>query len=145
MINTVWNPVSCVTTVLDIFVCFAENFRQINERVNDRLYDVSTEYEQLPLNFHLTSVYDLSLHEAFSRVVHKLVESLAYLEHLLNVFIAVRSFFPVQAAAQTFIYGRISNVQKHTCTMSSRDYTLQQMLRLSMRRHIVSPVIFSSW
>jgi Ras-related GTP-binding protein C/D len=56
--------------------------------VNDRLYDLSAEYEQLQLNFHLTSVYDLSLHEAFSRVLHKLVDSLAYLEHLLNVFIA---------------------------------------------------------
>ncbi|TFK98592.1 Gtr1/RagA G protein conserved region-domain-containing protein [Pterulicium gracile] len=65
-----------------------ENFRQINERVNDRLYDLSADYEQLPLNFHLTSIYDSSLHEAFSRVIHKLVDSLAYLEHLLNVFIA---------------------------------------------------------
>lgn len=68
-----------------------ENFRQIHERVSDRLLDVSSEYEQMPLNFHLTSVYDHSLHEAFSRVVHKLIDSLPYLEDLLNVFCAVRS------------------------------------------------------
>lgn len=41
------------------------------------------------LNFHLTSVYDNSLHEAFSKVLHKLIDSLPYLEELLNVFCAV--------------------------------------------------------
>ncbi|CAA7266983.1 unnamed protein product [Cyclocybe aegerita] len=65
-----------------------ENFRQIHERVSDRLLDMSPEYEQMQLNFHLTSVYDHSLHEAFSRVLHKLIESLPYLEELLNVFCA---------------------------------------------------------
>jgi Gtr1/RagA G protein conserved region len=68
----------------------SENFRQIHERVTDRLLDSSSEYEQIPLNFHLTSVYDHSLHEAFSRVLHKLIASLPYLEELLNVFCAVR-------------------------------------------------------
>ncbi|KAG5638484.1 hypothetical protein H0H81_012416 [Sphagnurus paluster] len=65
-----------------------ENFRQIHERVADRLLDISPEYEQVQLNFHLTSVYDHSLHEAFSKVLHKLVDSLPYLEDLLNVFCA---------------------------------------------------------
>ncbi|PPQ63847.1 hypothetical protein CVT24_009060 [Panaeolus cyanescens] len=65
-----------------------ENFRQIHERVSDRLLDLSPEYEQMQLNFHLTSVYDHSLLEAFSRVLHKLIESLPYLEELLNVFCA---------------------------------------------------------
>jgi Ras-related GTP-binding protein C/D len=75
---------------------FSENFRQIQERVTDRLLDSSSEYEQMPLNFHLTSVYDHSLHEAFSRVLHKLIASLPYLEELLNVFCAVRlTFFTV--------------------------------------------------
>lgn len=66
---------------------FLENFRQIHERVMDRL---SEEYEQMHLNFHLTSVYDHSLHEAFSKVLHKLIDSLPYLEELLNVFCGVR-------------------------------------------------------
>jgi Ras-related GTP-binding protein C/D len=65
-----------------------ENFRQIHERVMDRLADESPEYEQVPLNFHLTSVYDYSLQDAFSRVIHKLIDSLPYLENLLNVFCA---------------------------------------------------------
>ncbi|KAG1743957.1 Gtr1 raga G protein Gtr2 [Suillus paluster] len=63
-----------------------ENFRQIHERVMDRLLDESPEFEQFPLNFHLTSIYDHSLREAFSRVLHKLIDSLPYLEELLNVF-----------------------------------------------------------
>ncbi|KZP23758.1 Gtr1/RagA G protein Gtr2 [Athelia psychrophila] len=66
-----------------------ENFRQIHERVNDRLQDILPDYEQLnPLDFHLTSVYDHSVHEAFSRVLHKLIGSLPYLEDLLNIFCA---------------------------------------------------------
>jgi Ras-related GTP-binding protein C/D len=72
------------------FVSFTENFRQIHERVSDRLLEISPDYEQVQLNFHLTSVYDHSLHEAFSKVLHKLVDSLPYLEDLLNVFCAVR-------------------------------------------------------
>ncbi|KIM40025.1 hypothetical protein M413DRAFT_19697 [Hebeloma cylindrosporum] len=81
--------------ILEVFVHKAEklqeddkieNFRQIHERVSDRLLDISPEYEQMQLNFHLTSVYDHSLHEAFSRVLHKLIQSLPFLEELLNVF-----------------------------------------------------------
>src|SRR6202035_549853 len=67
-----------------------ENFRQIDERIQDRLGDMSAEYSQVPINFHLTSVYDHSILEAFSRVLHKLIGSLPYLEELLNVFCAVR-------------------------------------------------------
>ncbi|KAI0783950.1 Gtr1/RagA G protein conserved region-domain-containing protein [Irpex lacteus] len=65
-----------------------ENFRHIQQRVLDELLDESPEYEQIPINFHLTSIYDHSLHEAFSRVLQKLVGSLPYLEDLLNVFCA---------------------------------------------------------
>ena len=43
----------------------------------------------MPINFQLTSIYDHSLHDAFSRVLHKLIDSLPYLEDLLNVFCAV--------------------------------------------------------
>lgn len=65
-----------------------ENYRQINDRVLDRLIDINPDYEHLPINFHLTSVYDHSLHESFSKVLQKLVESLPYIEELLNVFCA---------------------------------------------------------
>lgn len=68
----------------------SENFRQIQERVTDRLLDLAPEYEGIQPNFYLTSVYDHSLREAFSRVLHKLIDSLPYLEDMLNVFCAVR-------------------------------------------------------
>ncbi|KJA14372.1 hypothetical protein HYPSUDRAFT_49256 [Hypholoma sublateritium FD-334 SS-4] len=83
--------------ILEVFVHKAEklqeddkieNFRQIHERVSDRLLDMSPEYEQMQLNFHLTSIYDNTLHEAFSRVLQKLTEPLPYLEELMNVFCA---------------------------------------------------------
>lgn len=72
----------------------AENFRQVTERVIDRLADEGPEFEEVPLNFHLTSVYDHSLHNGFSRVLQKLIDSLSYLEGLLNVFCLVRRFLP---------------------------------------------------
>jgi Ras-related GTP-binding protein C/D len=57
---------------------------------------MESECEQMPYNFHLTSVYDHSLHEAFSKVLHKLVHSLPFLEDLLNVFCAVCGHFPLR-------------------------------------------------
>lgn len=68
-----------------------ENYRQINERVLDRLVDINPEFEHLPINFYLTSVYDHSLHESFSKVLQRLIDSLPFLEELLNVFCAVGS------------------------------------------------------
>ena len=84
---------SCLIFILSrqLIKTWTENFRQIHERVSDRLLDISPEYEQMQLNSHLTSVYDHSLYEAFSKVLHKLIESLPYLEELLNVFCAVSS------------------------------------------------------
>ncbi|EMD34017.1 hypothetical protein CERSUDRAFT_67628 [Gelatoporia subvermispora B] len=63
-----------------------ENFRHLQQRVMDELMYIGNEYEQLPINFQLTSIYDHSLHDAFSRVMHKLIDCLPYLEDLLNVF-----------------------------------------------------------
>ncbi|RPD59584.1 hypothetical protein L226DRAFT_486983 [Lentinus tigrinus ALCF2SS1-7] len=63
-----------------------ENFRHIQARVLSDLSYAGAEYETIPINFQLTSIYDHSLHDAFSRVLHKLIDSLPYLEDLLNVF-----------------------------------------------------------
>lgn len=67
-----------------------ENWRYIQQRILDELGDISPEYEQMiPINFHLTSIHDHTLHDAFSRTLHKSIESLPYLEDLLNVFCTV--------------------------------------------------------
>lgn len=44
------------------------------------------------LSFYLTSIYDHSIFEAFSKVVQKLIPQLPTLENLLNIFISVRCF-----------------------------------------------------
>ena len=80
---------TCIA-LIQVLIRTTENFRHIQQRVLDELLDESPEYEQIPINFHLTSIYDHTLHEAFSRVLQKLVGSLPYLEDLLNVFCAVR-------------------------------------------------------
>lgn len=87
-----------------------ENFRQIHERVMDRLIDESPEYEQFPLNFHLTSIYDHSLREAISRVLHKLIDSLPFLEELLNVFCSNT------ASPKAFLFDTLSKIHVATDT-----------------------------
>ena len=42
-----------------------------------------------PHSFYLTSIYDHSIFEAFSKVVQKLIPQLPTLENLLNIFISV--------------------------------------------------------
>lgn len=67
-----------------------ENFRHIQQRVLDELLDESPDFADIPISFSLTSIYDHSLHEAFSRALQKLIGSLPYMEDLLNVFCGVR-------------------------------------------------------
>lgn len=52
------------------------------------------EFGHVPVNFYLTSIYDHSLQDAFSKVVHKLIDSLPYIEDLLNVFCGVSTRSP---------------------------------------------------
>ncbi|KRZ70707.1 Ras-related GTP-binding protein C, partial [Trichinella papuae] len=60
--------------------------REIFQRVNDDLLD--TQFSNIQLNFYLTSIYDHSIFESFSRVVQKLIPELPVLENLLNIFIS---------------------------------------------------------
>ncbi|KAK9478483.1 Gtr1/RagA G protein conserved region-domain-containing protein [Lipomyces japonicus] len=57
--------------------------RDITQRVTDELLDVGL--VNLSISFHLTSIFDHSIYEAFSRVVQKLIPQMATLENLLNV------------------------------------------------------------
>lgn len=63
-----------------------DNYRFLQQHILDELIDISSEYEQIQMNFALTSIHDHSLHDAFSRTLHKSIESLPYLEDLLNIF-----------------------------------------------------------
>lgn len=63
-----------------------ETQRDIHQRVNDDLLDAGL--EDLHFSLHLTSIYDHSIFEAFSKVVQKLIPQLPILENLLNIFIS---------------------------------------------------------
>uniref|UniRef100_A0A3Q3JM98 Ras-related GTP-binding protein n=1 Tax=Monopterus albus TaxID=43700 RepID=A0A3Q3JM98_MONAL len=63
-----------------------ETQRDILQRANDDLADASL--ERVHLSFYLTSIYDHSIFESFSKVVQKLIPQLPTLENLLNIFIS---------------------------------------------------------
>ncbi|KAK2708785.1 ras-related GTP-binding protein C-like [Artemia franciscana] len=63
-----------------------ETQRDIHQRANDDLLDMG--YQGVHLSFYLTSIYDHSIFEAFSKVVQKLISELPTLENLLNIFIS---------------------------------------------------------
>uniref|UniRef100_A0A8C5CTP0 Ras-related GTP-binding protein n=1 Tax=Gadus morhua TaxID=8049 RepID=A0A8C5CTP0_GADMO len=58
----------------------------IRRRASDDLADARL--ERIHLSFYLTSIYDHSIFEAFSKVVQKLIPQLPTLENLLNIFIS---------------------------------------------------------
>ncbi|PVH93167.1 ras-related GTP-binding protein-like protein C [Periconia macrospinosa] len=59
-----------------------DTFRDIIQRVQDELSDQG--YENAPVSFYQTSIYDHSIFEAFSKVIQKLIPQLPTLEALLN-------------------------------------------------------------
>ncbi|KAL3285143.1 hypothetical protein HHI36_019264 [Cryptolaemus montrouzieri] len=60
-----------------------ESQRDIHQRATDDLNDAGL--DKIHLSFHLTSIYDHSIFEAFSKVVQKLIPQLPILENLLNI------------------------------------------------------------
>jgi len=59
-----------------------DTFRDIIQRVQDELSDAG--YENAPVRFYQTSIYDHSIFEAFSKVIQELIPQLPTLESLLN-------------------------------------------------------------
>ncbi|KZV90562.1 hypothetical protein EXIGLDRAFT_837724 [Exidia glandulosa HHB12029] len=64
-----------------------ENFRIIQNRLSDELEDVGIDLREVQLNYHLTSVYDHSLWEAFSHIIQRNFGA-DFLESCLNLFCA---------------------------------------------------------
>lgn len=60
--------------------------RDISLQANERLS--FSGFQNVYLSFYLTSIYDHTIFEAFSKVVQKLIKQLPALENLLNFFIA---------------------------------------------------------
>lgn len=63
--------------------------RDVMQQVTDELADAGVMPDSVPISYHLTSIYDHSVFEAFSRVVQKLIPQLQpTLENLLNVLVS---------------------------------------------------------
>lgn len=60
--------------------------RDIHQRAHDDLLDAGM--DNIHLSIYLTSIYDHSIFEAFSKVVQKLIPELPTLENLLDIFIS---------------------------------------------------------
>ncbi|KAJ3118335.1 hypothetical protein HDU96_002492, partial [Phlyctochytrium bullatum] len=60
-----------------------ETQREIHQRITDELADAGL--DNIHLSFYLTSIYDHSIFEAFSKVIQKLIVQLPTLENLLNI------------------------------------------------------------
>ncbi|KND00819.1 uncharacterized protein SPPG_03925 [Spizellomyces punctatus DAOM BR117] len=60
-----------------------ETQRDIHQRISDELSDA--QLDNIHLSFYLTSIYDHSIYEAFSKVIQKLIPQLPTLENLLNI------------------------------------------------------------
>jgi Ras-related GTP-binding protein C/D len=66
--------------------------RDVMQQVSDELADAGfSSHDAVPISYHLTSIYDHSVFEAFSRVVQRLIPELPTLEHLLNVLVSTCS------------------------------------------------------
>ncbi|KAJ5490792.1 GTP-binding protein gtr2 [Penicillium diatomitis] len=76
---------------IEVFIhkvdALSEEYRQdayqdIVQRITDELNDCG--YENAPVHFYLTSIYDYSVFEAFSKVIQKLIPNLSTLENLIT-------------------------------------------------------------
>jgi Ras-related GTP-binding protein C/D len=59
-----------------------DTFQDIVQRISDELSDAG--YENAPVHYYLTSIYDYSVFEAFSKVIQKLIPNLSTLENLIT-------------------------------------------------------------
>jgi Ras-related GTP-binding protein C/D len=65
--------------------------RDVQQRMSDALADAQLEY--IHLTYYLTSIYDNSIYEAFSKIIQKLIRELPALENLLNVLCSVSTVY----------------------------------------------------
>eukprot|EP01006_Ploeotia_vitrea_P028432 TRINITY_DN61130_c0_g1_i1.p1 TRINITY_DN61130_c0_g1~~TRINITY_DN61130_c0_g1_i1.p1 ORF type:complete len:394 (+),score=38.06 TRINITY_DN61130_c0_g1_i1:162-1184(+) len=62
--------------------------RTLRQRVSDELTQLGKSSSALHITFHLTSIYDHSIFEAFSKVIQKLIPQYPTLESLLDMYIS---------------------------------------------------------
>ena len=63
----------------------ADTYEDITQRITDELSDAG--YINPSVSYHMTSIYDYSIFEAFSKVIQKLLPQYATFENLLNILV----------------------------------------------------------
>jgi len=110
--------------------------RDIHQRANDELMEEG--FDSVNLSFYLTSIYDHSIFEAFSKVVQKLIPQLPTLENLLNIFVSVLIIISVFCFVHLFaaylffffFFCRILELKRHSYLMWYPRFTLLQIHHL---------------
>jgi len=94
--------------------------RDIQQQAMDDLIDANL--DDLHLSFYLTSIYDNSIFEAFSKVVQKLIPELATLENLLDILVSnsrIEKAFLVDVISKIYIATDSSPVDMQTYELCS--------------------------
>jgi len=73
--------------VLTAMIVNVDIKRDIQQRVGDELADVGL--IDVPIEYHMTSIFDHSIFEAFSKIIQKLIPQLHTLQDLLNNLVDV--------------------------------------------------------
>jgi Ras-related GTP-binding protein C/D len=104
-----------------------DTFRDIIQRVQDELSDNG--YEQAPISFYQTSIYDHSIFEGFSKVIQKLIPQLPTLEALLNNLCAACN---IEKAYLFDIMSKIYVATQHRPTLATTKSAQTTSMSLSM-------------
>merc|ERR1712137_1459853 len=94
--------------------------RAIQKQAQDDLQDSGL--SNIHLTFHLTSIYDHSIFEAFSKVIQKLIPQLATLENLLDILVSnckMEKAFLVDVASKIYVATDSSFVDMQTYELAS--------------------------
>lgn len=90
-------------------------------------------------SFYLTSIYDHSIFEAFSKVVQKLIPQLPTLENLLNIFISVSTYYILCCR---------SGCVQHACSDTLFTACLETMSNVNSQRNyqnLVEMHLHAAW
>ena len=72
-----------------------ETQREVNTRSLEDLQENGLE-NRVQVSYYLTSIYDHSIFEAFSKVVQKLIPQLPHMEQMLDTFVSVSHYQKMQ-------------------------------------------------
>ena len=78
-------PLNSISTVGRVLIVDIK--RDIQQRIGDELADVGL--LDVPIEYHMTSIFDHSIFEAFSKIIQKLIPQLHTLQDLLNNLVDV--------------------------------------------------------